>query len=112
MSLGVAEMSAEMVAMLPEAPLLMMALAGAAGTFVRLQFPAVFQSVLVPPIQELSWALAAERLMAARALVTREIPRRERWNLGVLVWSFMEGLDVRRWVRSSLTTHGCIGKNG
>jgi hypothetical protein len=94
MSLGVAEMSAEMVAMLPEAPLLMMAFAGAAGTFVRLQFPAVFQSVLVPPIQELSWALAAERLMAARAVVTRDVPSRAQRNLGVLVLSFMGGLGV------------------
>ena len=112
MSLGVAEMSAEMVAMLPEAPLLMMAFAGAAGTFVRLQFPGVFQSVLVPPIQELSWALAAERLMAARAVVTREIPRWERWNLGVLGWIVMEGLDVLRWVRSSLPQLGCHGEKG
>jgi hypothetical protein len=81
------------------------------GTFPRLQFPAVFQSVLLPPVQKLSWALAVESPMAARALVTREIPRLERWNLEVLVWSFMGGLDVMRWVRDSLPSHGYSGKN-
>jgi hypothetical protein len=94
MSLGVAEMSAEMVAMLPEAPLLIMAFCPFVGTAPPDQFPAVFQSVLVVPVQ--SAALAAERLMAARAVVTREIPRWERWNLGVLVWSFMGGMNVVR----------------
>jgi hypothetical protein len=104
MSLGVAAIFAEMVAIL--AGWLSTMAFCPVGTFPRLQFPAVFQSVLLPPVQKLSWALAVESPMAARALVTREIPRLERWNLEVLVWSFMGGLDVMRWVRDSLPTHG------
>ena len=59
MSLGVTEIFAEMVAVLPDV-LLTMAFCPV-GTFVRLQFPAVFQSVLVVPVQTLSCALATER---------------------------------------------------
>jgi hypothetical protein len=58
MSLGVAEMSAEMVAMLPEAPLLMMAFCPV-GTVPPDQLLPSFQSVLVVPLQ--SAALATER---------------------------------------------------
>jgi hypothetical protein len=81
-----------MVAMLPEAPLLIMAFCPFVGTAFPDQFPAVFQSVLLMPVQ--FSALAAERLMAARAVVTRDVPSRAQRNLGVLVLSFMGGLGV------------------
>ena len=84
-------MSAEIVAMLFEFPLLMTAFCPV-GTEPPDQFPAVFQSVLMMPVQ--SAALAAERLMAARAVVTREVPSRAQRNLVVLVLSFMGGLGV------------------
>jgi hypothetical protein len=91
-SLGVAAIFAEIVAIL--AGWLSTMAFCPVGTFPRLQFPAVFQSVLLPPVQMLSWALAAESPMAARALVTKESPKREQRNLGVMVWSFMGGLEV------------------
>ena len=57
MSLGVTEIFAEMVAVLPDV-LLTMAFSPV-GTALPDQLPAVFQSVLVAPVQ--SAALAAER---------------------------------------------------
>ena len=59
MSFGVDEISAVIVAMFPD--VLLTTAFCPVGTFVRLQFPAVFQSVLVVPVQTLSCALAAER---------------------------------------------------
>ena len=91
-SLGVAARSAVIVAMFPD--VLLTTAFCPVGTALPDQLAAVFQSVLVPPVQVLSWALAAERVMAARAVVAREIPRRAQRNLGVLVLSFMGGLGV------------------
>ncbi len=89
MSVGVAVMLLEIVAMFPDVLLTMAPCP--VGTFPRLQFPAVFQSVLVPPVQELSWALAAERLMATMAVTSGtpmlELRRLVLWFLGFMVFS-------------------------
>jgi hypothetical protein len=49
------------------------------GTFPRLQLPVVFQSVLVLPVQRLSWALVAERAhdtaIDADSMSNRDGPR-------------------------------------
>ena len=63
---------AEIVATFPEAPLLMMAFCPV-GTASPDQLPAVFQSVLVAPVQ--SAALAAEIPMAAMCAVMNRRPR-------------------------------------
>jgi hypothetical protein len=66
--LGVAERFAEIVAMFPEAPLLIMAFSPV-GTALPDQLLGVFQSVLVVPVQ--SAASAAERPNETANMVTR-----------------------------------------
>ena len=83
MSLGVTERLAEMVAMFPDPPLLMIAFSPV-GMRPPLQLVAVFQSVLVPPVQ--SAALAAERLIETTMATT---PMSALRNLVVLILGFM-----------------------
>jgi hypothetical protein len=84
-----------MLAIFPDPPLLIIAFSPV-GTRPPLQLVAVFQSVLVPPVQ--SAALAAERPKEMTMAVTRGAPMLELrrpgvWFLGFMVFS---GMDLFR----------------